>query len=96
MREEDVANILVENNKVPKHGSGVGLINVHTRIKLMFGEAYGLIVESEPDEGTKVTVHLPAILYDETERDKLESMSEVKRDKLGETSKLISEESAYE
>ncbi len=96
MREEDVANILVENNKVPKHGSGVGLINVHTRIKLMFGEAYGLIVESEPDEGTKVTVHLPAILYDETERDKLESMSELKRDKLGETSKLISEESAYE
>ena len=48
---------------VPKHGSGVGLINVHTRIQLMFGVRYGLKVESEPDEGTTVTIHLPAIPY---------------------------------
>lgn len=63
MRREDVEHILTDNQKVVKHGSGVGLINVHTRIKLMFGDAYGLIVESEPDEGTTVTVRLPAILY---------------------------------
>ena len=60
MRQEDVKNILSDNKKVPKHGSGVGLINVHTRIQLMFGAKYGLIVESEPDEGTTVTIHLPA------------------------------------
>mgnify|MGYP004510754863 FL=1 len=63
MREEDVRNILTDNQKVPKHGSGVGLINVHTRIQLMFGEQYGLHVESEADEGTSVTVHLPAIPF---------------------------------
>ena len=37
MREEEVENILKDNNKTPKHGSGVGVINVHSRIKLMFG-----------------------------------------------------------
>lgn len=63
MRHEDVENILKDNQKGPKHGSGVGLINVHTRIQLMFGSKYGLIVESEPDEGTTVTIHLPAVPY---------------------------------
>ena len=60
---EDVENILKDNQKGPKHGSGLGLINVHTRIQLMFGNKYGLIVESEPDEGTTVTIHLPAVPY---------------------------------
>jgi two-component system sensor histidine kinase YesM len=32
MNEDIVENILKDNNKVPKHGSGVGLINVHSRI----------------------------------------------------------------
>ena len=70
---EDVArNILVDNNKVPKHGSGVGVINVHSRIKLMFGSEYGLKVYSEPDEGTKVVIHIPAIPYTEENRERLE------------------------
>ena len=29
----------------------------------MFGEEYGLSIESEPDEGTKVTIRIPAIPY---------------------------------
>ena len=63
MREEVLENILTDNSKVPKHGSGVGVINVHSRIKLMFGEQYGLSVYSEPDEGTKVVIRIPAIPY---------------------------------
>ena len=38
MSEEIVENLLLDNGKVPKHGSGVGLINVHTRIQLMYGK----------------------------------------------------------
>ena len=72
MREEDVRNILTDNQKVPKHGSGVGLINVHSRIQLMFGTAYGLTVESEADIGTKVTIHLPAIPFTKENCDELE------------------------
>lgn len=47
--------------RVPKHGSGVGLVNVHNRIRIRFGAQYGLIAASEPDEGTTITIHLPAI-----------------------------------
>lgn len=72
MREEDVRNILTDNQKVPKHGSGVGLINVHSRIQLMFGTAYGLMVESEADVGTTVTIHLPAIPFTKENCDELE------------------------
>ena len=48
-------------NRVPKHGSGVGLVNVHNRIRIRFGAQYGLMAASEPDEGTTITIHLPAI-----------------------------------
>lgn len=38
---------------------GIGLENVNRRIKLFYGEEYGLILESTPDEFTKVRVILP-------------------------------------
>ena len=72
MREDVLKNILTNNNKVPKHGSGVGVINVHSRIRLMFGEQYGLTVYSEPDEGTRVVIHIPAIPYTEENVELLE------------------------
>ena len=39
--------------------------NVNERIRLYFGEQYGLSIESEPDEGTAIRIHLPAIPYAE-------------------------------
>ncbi len=56
-----------------KHGSGVGLVNVNNRIRLRFGEQYGITVESEPDEGTKITIHIPAIPFNEENQKILES-----------------------
>ena len=81
MRKEVLENILTDNNKVPKHGSGVGVINVHSRIKLMFGEGYGLTVYSEPDEGTKVVIHIPAIPYTKENAEKLEMQKYSQRGK---------------
>lgn len=72
MRKEVLENILKDNNKVPKHGSGVGVINVHSRIQLMFGEQYGLGIYSEPDEGTRVVIHIPAIPYTKENVEQLE------------------------
>ena len=72
MRKEVLKNILKDNNKVPKHGSGVGVINVHSRIQLMFGEQYGLEIYSEPDEGTRVVIHIPAIPYTKENAEQLE------------------------
>lgn len=65
MPKESVEQLLVENNRIRKRGSGVGVINVHQRIQLRFGEEYGLQIESEPDEGTKVRICLPKLLYSE-------------------------------
>ena len=75
MPEDIRDNILTDNSKVPKHGSGVGVINVHNRIQLMFGEEYGLKVESEADEGTKVTIHIPAIPFNSENQSKMEEKS---------------------
>jgi two-component system sensor histidine kinase YesM len=59
MTEEQVAYLLTDSERVHKNGSGVGLMNVHQRIRLYFGEPYGLEIKSEPDEGTLVRIHIP-------------------------------------
>ena len=68
MPEEQVEKLLKgtslqEEENAARHGNGVGLYNVHTRIQLRFGQEYGLLIQSEPDEGTMVRIHLPAIRY---------------------------------
>lgn len=70
--EEEVDFLLTDSNRVHKHGSGVGLVNVNNRIQLLFGKEYGLIIESEPDVGTTVSIRIPAVLYTEENRKILE------------------------
>ena len=72
MPEEEAARLLTEKPRERKQGSGVGLINVDSRIRLRFGKEYGLIIESHPDEGMKVTIHIPAIPYTEENQQLLE------------------------
>lgn len=40
-------------------GNGIGLKNVHDRIRMSFGEEYGLHISSRPERGTTVLVTLP-------------------------------------
>ena len=75
MPEDIRDNVLTDNSKVPKHGSGVGVINVYSRISLMFGPEYGLEVYSELDEGTKVVIHIPAIPYTKENAEQLEKQT---------------------
>ncbi|WP_130616669.1 sensor histidine kinase [Cohnella abietis] len=42
-------------------GVGIGLRNVHERIRLNYGEEYGLQFESEREEGTVVSLWLPCL-----------------------------------
>lgn len=37
----------------------IGLCNVNQRIKLLYGEHYGVVIESEKNEGTIVVINLP-------------------------------------
>lgn len=39
----------------------IGLVNIHERLQLIFSKEYGLSIESKPEEGTKVTLHIPWI-----------------------------------
>ena len=63
--EEEIDLLLKDTNRVHKKGSGVGLVNVNNRLRLLFGEPYGLQIESELDEGTTVTDIIPEIVYSE-------------------------------
>ena len=62
MRPELAATLLSDQRpQLRTSGSGIGVRNVHRRIQLTFGEAYGLTIFSEPDEGTTVRLRLPAL-----------------------------------
>ena len=37
----------------------IGLSNINQRLKLLYGEKYGLIIESRPEEGTEIIIHFP-------------------------------------
>lgn len=70
--EDYLKTILSDTEHKKAHGSGVGLINVHKRIQLRFGEQYGISIASELDEGTCVTIHIPAVPYTEENQKALE------------------------
>lgn len=76
MNEEELSNLLNEKKKPAseKHasGSGVGLVNVDKRLRLRFGDEYGLKAQSELDVGTSITIHIPAILATEENMTKYE------------------------
>lgn len=72
MSEEEVSLLLTDSNRKRKHGSGVGLVNINNRLQILFGKEYGLFIESEPDEGTRVSIRIPAIPYTEENRKILE------------------------
>lgn len=72
MSEEEAELVLTDSDRIHKHGSGVGLINVNNRIQMLFGKEYGLVIESEPDEGTTVSICMPAVPYTDENRKILE------------------------
>lgn len=43
------------------HFTGIGINNVDERIRLLYGESYGIEVQSEVGSGTSIMIHLPAI-----------------------------------
>lgn len=50
-----------ESITIRKQGhNNIGLINTQKRVKLIYGEPYGIEVESEFGAGAKVTLHIPA------------------------------------
>ena len=63
--EENLATLRTDTARSRGKGSGIGLWNVNERIQTYFKGDYGLMIESELDEGTTVTIHLPKVSIDE-------------------------------
>lgn len=62
MEEEELTRLREEINRPCKDTEkGFGLANVNERIKMNFGEKYGLEIESKKGKGTIVQVRIPAI-----------------------------------
>ena len=61
-------NRLLEQNDMKRVESGVsiGILNVNARLKKLFGDEYGLHIESTMGEGTTVTITVPAIATENT------------------------------
>ena len=58
MTEEQCRKILLKERS---DSSGIGVKNVNDRLKIYFGEKYGISVESELDVGTKIKVRIPKV-----------------------------------
>ena len=58
MEEEQIQAIL---RKERSDHTGIGIKNVNDRLKIYFGEGYGITIRSEPDEGAVVTIRMPQV-----------------------------------
>jgi two-component system sensor histidine kinase YesM len=61
--DEDILNEINSNLKNKKtdvlENTSIGIFNVNNRIKLTYGDAYGISVESVAGKGTKVVLKIP-------------------------------------
>ncbi|MBN1877118.1 MAG: histidine kinase [Anaerolineae bacterium] len=62
--------IAKNSDEILQSESGFGLENVHKRIQLYYGQQYGVSVESQYQEGTRVTVTIP--LQEDLELERVE------------------------
>ena len=53
-------SLLCYQNVQGKRRNSIGLANVHNRIRLNYGDSYGVSIQSVPDIGTTITLRLPA------------------------------------
>lgn len=59
MSSETLRDLLNKKNASREHFTGIGVNNVDDRMKLIYGENYGILIESQEGRGTKITVCFP-------------------------------------
>ncbi len=76
--DEEARRLVVEDNGIGMseetlaairggtHQGGIGINNVHNRIRLYYGEAYGLDIDSESGVGTRISLRIPYRRKEET------------------------------
>jgi two-component system LytT family sensor kinase len=53
----------IPKNRLPEvYASGIGMMNVQERLKVLYGQEFSMKVESEPGKGTTVRFELPEVV----------------------------------
>ena len=77
MDAEEMNQLLEKNDpKRVETGVSIGILNVNARLKRVFGEAYGILIDSRIGEGTKVFIRVPISKKQEQEGEKHESVKQ--------------------
>lgn len=61
------AKLDANNKDAVETGNSIGLLNINARMKMLYGEKYGLYIESELEVGTSVILRIPRVKVDEVE-----------------------------
>ncbi|MGG1554222.1 sensor histidine kinase [Paenibacillus ferrarius] len=64
---QELRNKLHQSGTVFQKREHIGMLNVHERFQLMFGEAYSFTIDSQPHLGTKIWIKLPKERMDDDE-----------------------------
>ena len=67
LNSQSIRKDLPEETPVGQTGKGYGIRNINFRIKLCFGEKYGVHYQSKLGEGTTAIVRIPVMTIDEAE-----------------------------
>lgn len=73
-RLEEIRNCLNSGKTTGSNNHGIGLTNVHLRIKMTYGDEYGISIDSWESQGTKVTLKIPV------QQDKPVKVNQLKKD----------------
>lgn len=49
----------LESNETTAEGTGIGLKSINSRLKILFGEPFGIDIDSKAGQGTKVAISIP-------------------------------------
>ena len=61
--QERMESIL--NGEEPEGGTSIGLKNIYSRIKMLYGESAGMKIESKVEEGTMISLLIPRVRMEE-------------------------------
>ncbi|MEK8126860.1 histidine kinase [Paenibacillus filicis] len=79
LREKLSANRLADVSPQGKAG-GIGVVNVHRRIQMVYGDQYGLSIESQEDKGTRMIMRMPRLDEKREKQDKRQELQGVDTD----------------
>lgn len=68
--DASIINKVLQDNKIGlvEKGNSIGINNINARLKMLYGEKYGVHIESEKGKGTKVFLTIPRVKMEEAEK----------------------------